>query len=218
MVDAKYPVVGAALDFRLDMIGQCRDRVIDGMEALGDHQQWNGPAQRFAQAIDRPGDACRSHPQNDEVGVTANRSAEIPIVKRLDRRQRYLEPRVPAGAFHAAGSARGGSGVITLPCGAGKTIVGMACMATLQSSTLILTTSVTAVRQWIRELLDKTTLVEEQIASGLRRQGVGFRSPVIPQQPAGCPVSDGYDNRQQPHPTQHATESFHDVVSPTIVS
>src|SRR5437868_536511 len=92
---------GAALDFRLDMIGQCRDRVIDGMEAFGDHQQWNGPAQRFAQAIDRPGDACRAHPQNDEVGVTANRSAEIPIVKRLDRRQRYLEPRVPAGAFHA---------------------------------------------------------------------------------------------------------------------
>ena len=76
-----------------------------------------------------------------------------------------------AGAFHAAGSARGGSGVITLPCGAGKTIVGMACMATLQSSTLILTTSVTAVRQWIRELLDKTTLCKDQIAeySGLSK-------------------------------------------------
>jgi DNA excision repair protein ERCC-3 len=69
-----------------------------------------------------------------------------------------------ADAFHAAGGARGGSGVITLPCGAGKTIVGMACMAMLQSSTLILTTSVTAVRQWIRELLDKTTLREDQVA------------------------------------------------------
>ena len=53
--------------------------------------------------------------------------------------------------------------MITLPCGAGKTIVGMACMAMLQSSTLILTTSVTAVRQWIRELLDKTTLLEDQV-------------------------------------------------------
>jgi DNA excision repair protein ERCC-3 len=76
-----------------------------------------------------------------------------------------------AGAFHAAGSARGGSGVITLPCGAGKTIVGMACMAALQASTLILTTSVTAVRQWVRELLDKTTLQEDQIAeySGLAK-------------------------------------------------
>ena len=45
-------------------------------------------------------------------------------------------------------------------------------------------------------------LVEKQIASGLRLQGVRFRSPVIPQQPAGCPVSDGYDHSQQPHPAQ----------------
>jgi len=76
-----------------------------------------------------------------------------------------------ADAFHAAGSDRGGSGVIALPCGAGKTIVGMACMAALQSSTLILTTSVTAIRQWMRELLDKTTLREDQVAeySGLAK-------------------------------------------------
>jgi len=74
-----------------------------------------------------------------------------------------------ADAFHASGSDRGGSGVIALPCGAGKTIVGMACMAALQSSTLILTTSVTAVRQWMRELLDKTTLLDYQVGeySGL---------------------------------------------------
>ncbi len=69
-----------------------------------------------------------------------------------------------ASAFHAGGSARGGSGVITLPCGAGKTIVAMACMEQLATSTLILTTSVTAARQWISELLDKTTLTEDQIA------------------------------------------------------
>ena len=77
-----------------------------------------------------------------------------------------------ADAFHAAGGARGGSGVITLPCGAGKTIVALGCMAQLQTSTLILTTSVTASRQWIRELLEKTTLAEDQIGeySGLRKQ------------------------------------------------
>jgi DNA excision repair protein ERCC-3 len=68
-----------------------------------------------------------------------------------------------AQLFHAGGSERGGSGVIVLPCGAGKTIVGMACMTALQTSTLILTTSVTAVRQWIAELLDKTTLQEDQV-------------------------------------------------------
>ena len=75
-------------------------------------------------------------------------------------------------AFHACGSERGGSGVITLPCGAGKTIVAMACMARLQTSTLVLTTSVTASRQWMRELLEKTTLTEDEIGeySGWTKQ------------------------------------------------
>ncbi len=69
-----------------------------------------------------------------------------------------------AAAFHAGGAASGGSGVVVLPCGAGKTIVGIACMARLQCSTLILTTSTTAVRQWISELLDKTTLEPGDVA------------------------------------------------------
>ena len=68
-----------------------------------------------------------------------------------------------ANAFHAGGSDRGGSGVVVLPCGAGKTIVGMEVMTEVHASTLILTTSVTAVRQWIAELLDKTTLTEDMI-------------------------------------------------------
>ena len=59
---------------------------------------------------------------------------------------------------------RGGSGVIVLPCGAGKTIVGIAAMALMQKSTLILTTSITAVKQWIREILDKTDLAENDVA------------------------------------------------------
>ena len=71
--------------------------------------------------------------------------------------------REAAEIFYAAGTTRGGSGVIVLPCGAGKTIVGLACMARLQTSTLVLTTSVTAARQWIAELTDKTTLPEEVI-------------------------------------------------------
>ncbi len=66
-------------------------------------------------------------------------------------------------AFHALGSARGGSGVVVLPCGAGKTVVGMGVISAVQSSTLILTTSVTAVRQWIRELLDKTDIAADRI-------------------------------------------------------
>jgi len=71
--------------------------------------------------------------------------------------------REAADVFHAGGEVRGGSGVIVLPCGAGKTIVGLAAMALLQRSTLILTTSITAVKQWRRELLDKTSLTEGEI-------------------------------------------------------
>jgi DNA excision repair protein ERCC-3 len=68
-----------------------------------------------------------------------------------------------AELFYANGEAHGGHGVIVLPCGAGKTMVGMAVMARLRTETLILTTAITAARQWIAELLDKTTLVREQI-------------------------------------------------------
>jgi len=68
-----------------------------------------------------------------------------------------------AQIFHASGSEKGGSGVIVLPCGSGKTIIGMAVMALVKSHTLILTPSVTAARQWIREILQKTTLTKEQI-------------------------------------------------------
>jgi DNA excision repair protein ERCC-3 len=69
-----------------------------------------------------------------------------------------------ADVFYAGGDVRGGSGVIVLPCGAGKTIVGIAAMALMGRSTLILTTSITAVKQWHREILDKTDLAEDQIA------------------------------------------------------
>ncbi len=66
--------------------------------------------------------------------------------------------------FHAGGDVRGGSGVIVLPCGAGKTIIGLAAMAKLQRNTLVMTTGITAVKQWKREILDKTDLTEDQIA------------------------------------------------------
>ena len=68
-----------------------------------------------------------------------------------------------AAIYFAAGDARGGSGVIVLPCGAGKTIVGIAAMALVKRSTLVLTTSITAVKQWHREILDKTDLTDDQV-------------------------------------------------------
>ncbi len=78
--------------------------------------------------------------------------------------------RQAAEAFYLAGSERGGSGVIVLPCGAGKTIVGLAAMELVKQTTLVLATSLTAVKQWRRELLDKTTLRPEDIAEYMGEQ------------------------------------------------
>ncbi|HEY2492637.1 MAG TPA: DNA repair helicase XPB [Paenibacillus sp.] len=66
----------------------------------------------------------------------------------------------------------GGSGVVALPCGAGKTVVGMAVMEKLQCETLILTSNTTSVRQWIDEVLQKTTLTASEIGeySGQKKE------------------------------------------------
>ncbi len=75
-------------------------------------------------------------------------------------------------AFHASGAAQGGSGVIVLPCGAGKTIIGLGAMAALQCQTLILTPSIVAARQWIDEIVDKTDVPADFIGeySGERKE------------------------------------------------
>ncbi|MBO0796067.1 MAG: DEAD/DEAH box helicase [Ktedonobacteraceae bacterium] len=78
-----------------------------------------------------------------------------------------FEPRgyqqAAAAAFYAGGAPSGGSGIVVLPCGAGKTIVGLAAMAEIQRATLILTPNTVAVRQWINEILDKTNLPSEMV-------------------------------------------------------
>lgn len=56
-----------------------------------------------------------------------------------------------------------GYGTIVLPCGSGKTMVGMTVMDRIKTSTLILTTNISAVHQWIDELVDKTDLTRDQI-------------------------------------------------------
>ncbi len=106
-------------------------------------------------------------PAEDVAGYTSGDT--LPIALRNTTREgapfalrEYQQHAVQA--FHASGAERGGSGVIVLPCGAGKTVVAMGTMAEVQSHTLILTTSVSAVRQWIAELLDKTSLSEDDVA------------------------------------------------------
>ncbi len=107
------------------------------------------------------------YPAEDLAGYTAG--SDLPV-KLRELMALNGEPfqirdyqRDSAAVFHAGGDVRGGSGVIVLPCGAGKTIVGIVVMSLLQKNTLILTTSITAVKQWKREILDKTTLTEDEV-------------------------------------------------------
>jgi DNA excision repair protein ERCC-3 len=66
----------------------------------------------------------------------------------------------------------GGSGVVVLPCGAGKTLVGAAAMARAQATTLILVTNTVSARQWKSELMRRTSLTEEEIGeySGAKKE------------------------------------------------
>ena len=68
-----------------------------------------------------------------------------------------------AECFYRGGSVLGGNGVVVLPCGAGKTVVGIGVMNLVGAKTLILTTNTVAVRQWREEILDKTTLSPEDV-------------------------------------------------------
>jgi DNA excision repair protein ERCC-3 len=78
----------------------------------------------------------------------------------------------PYQAQAVEGFWHGGSGVVVLPCGAGKTLVGAAAMARSATTTLILVTNTVSARQWRDELLKRTTLTEDQIGeySGSRKE------------------------------------------------
>lgn len=65
--------------------------------------------------------------------------------------------------FWAGGRPGAGYGAVVLPCGSGKTIVGLVAIASLQTTTLILAPNVAALHQWRREILDKTTIEADQI-------------------------------------------------------
>lgn len=102
------------------------------------------------------------YPVDDRAGYTTGDRLSFALREADGFRLRDYQ-RAAAGAFHAGGSDRGGCGVVVLPCGAGKTVVGIAAMHLLQSNTLVLTTNTVAVRQWCREVLARTTLGDDQV-------------------------------------------------------
>lgn len=106
------------------------------------------------------------HPVEDLAGYRDGDSLDFQVLTTtragLDWGYRAYQ-RDAIDAFYGDGLAVGGSGVVVLPCGAGKTIVGIGVMARLQMRTLILCTNITALRQWRNEILERTTLTEDQV-------------------------------------------------------
>jgi len=102
------------------------------------------------------------YPVEDLAGYVEGGTLEIALAEGNGFAVRQYQV-AAVDAFWAGGSARGGSGVVVLPCGAGKTIVGMAAMARVKRKTLVLTTNLTAVRQWRDELLDKCRIDPDDI-------------------------------------------------------
>ncbi|GLZ32751.1 putative DNA helicase [Lentzea sp. NBRC 105346] len=104
-------------------------------------------------------------PAEDEAGYVDGEAHPIALEENGWKLRDYQ--RLAAQAFWA-----GGSGVVVLPCGAGKTLVGAAAMAEAQATTLILVTNTVAGRQWKRELVARTSLTEDEIGeySGERKE------------------------------------------------
>ncbi|HEY4389190.1 MAG TPA: DNA repair helicase XPB [Ktedonobacteraceae bacterium] len=117
-------------------------------------------------------------PAEDLAGYTEG--SPLPVKLRDETTHgKTFEPRAyqtaAASAFYAGGALSGGSGVVVLPCGAGKTIVGLSTIANVQRATLILTPNTIAVRQWIDEILDKTDIPAEMVG-----EYTGERKDIAP--------------------------------------
>src|SRR6266851_2326587 len=117
-------------------------------------------------------------PAEDLAGYTDG--SPLPMKLRpVTAEGKVFEPRAyqygASATFYAGGAPSGGSGVVVLPCGAGKTIVGLVTMADIQRATLILSPNTIAVRQWIQEIIDKTDIPPEMIG-----EYTGDRKEICP--------------------------------------
>src|SRR5947208_13048715 len=105
-------------------------------------------------------------PAEDLAGYTEGSPLPMKLLTETRLGQEFM-PRnyqfAASAAFYAGGAPSGGSGVVVLPWGDGKTIVGLATMSDIQRATLILTPNTIAVRQWIQEIIDKTDIPPEMV-------------------------------------------------------
>jgi DNA excision repair protein ERCC-3 len=105
-------------------------------------------------------------PARDLVGYVDGEALDIALAETCgDGRPFHLRnyQKAAVEAFYQNGSPEGGQGIVVLPCGAGKTVVGIGAMMKAGARTLILVTNTVAAKQWIRELIDKTSLTEADV-------------------------------------------------------
>ena len=98
-------------------------------------------------------------PAEDLAGYTAGLPLDLQL-RDVELRDYQL---AAVDAFWASGGPAGGSGVLVLPCGAGKTLIGIGAMAQAKTSTLILVTSIVAAHQWAHELVRFSSIDPDQI-------------------------------------------------------
>ncbi len=118
------------------------------------------------------------HPVEDLAGYIEGEHLPIQLLEKTKEGKafglrRYQQEAVEV--FHSNAGPTGGSGTVVLPCGAGKTMVGLGVMNLLNCNTLILCPNVIGVKQWITEITDKTSVKNEDIG-----EYTGFKKEIKP--------------------------------------
>ncbi len=134
-----------------DLLGAPDDRV-----GLRVHPRRRGELKQVLVHMGRPVDDLVGYQDGEALAIDL--APELPEGDGWSLREYQVEA---VDAF--LGGPSGGSGVVVLPCGAGKTLVGIAAMAKLGMRTLVLCTGHTALQQWKREILRRTTLTEADV-------------------------------------------------------
>lgn len=168
VLEADDPALLAEICRHREVMGHVAEPPADGRALLKPHAR--GPVKVALTQI--------GFPAEDLAGYASGNPLDLELrTTTVEGKQLKLRDYQESASrvFHAGGGEKGGSGVIVLPCGAGKTVVGLATMARCKCHTLVLTTNVTSARQWIREILDKTNLTEDQV-----KEYTGDRKTIAP--------------------------------------
>jgi len=159
--DERFRLVSDTPEALEDVLGH--ESIRDLLELDEDGAAWVSAHDRgsIKQALIKIG-----YPVDDRGGYVEGDPFEIRLRSATRSGSRFgLRPYQSGAAesFYRGGSVLGGNGVVVLPCGAGKTVVGLSVMSLVGAKTLILTTNTVAVRQWRDEILDKTELTEDDV-------------------------------------------------------